>query len=123
MKQIMFFSVFAVLMLSSVAGAEPVSLSSLQHRCAEKTRVMGSVAGKYPVVGEKIDGYCSGFLNGVISALEHEKLVCPKRDKKTIETSYLLSVLEYFVKDKSLERAAAGDVLADAFKRAFPCNE
>lgn len=114
----------SMVLLPSAALSQPPSIEILQERCADKTIVMGSDAdGKLIQTGERIGGYCAGFLEGVLTALEHEKLVCPKWEKDRINTYFLLSVLDFYAKEKSHKGVKAGVVVAKAFKRAFSCEK
>lgn len=74
-------------------------------------------------MGERVDGYCAGFLEGVLAALEYEKLACPKWEKERISAEFLLSVLDNYAKEKSQEGIKSSVVVAQAFKRAFSCEE
>ena len=76
----------SMVLLPSAAFSEPPSIETLLENCADKTVVymMDDASGELIKKGEKIDGYCAGFLEGVLAALEHEKLVCPDWEKDKI---------------------------------------
>ncbi len=99
-------------------------IETLLENCADKTVVymMDDASGELIKKGEKIDWYCAGFLEGVLAALEHEKLVCPDWEKDRISTDFLLSVLNHYAEEKSSKGVNASIVVTKAFKRAFPCD-
>ena len=104
-----------MVLLPSAALSHPPSIEILQERCADKTKVHFIDEGKLIKKGERIGGYCAGFLEGVLTALEHEKLVCPKWEKDRIDTDFLLSVVEFYAKEKSQKGVKASVVVAQAF--------
>ena len=116
---------FLMVLLSSPALSHPPSIETLQERCTKKTRVhyIDKDEGELVLKGERVDGYCAGFLEGVLAALEHEKLACPKWEKERISTEFLLSVLDNYEKENSQEDAKASVVVVQAFKRAFSCED
>ena len=95
----------------------------MQERCDDKTKVYFIYEGDLIQKGERIGGYCAGFLEGVLTALENEKLVCPKWEKDRIDTDFLLSVLDIYAKEKSQKGVKASVIVAQAFKRAFSCEK
>ncbi len=113
----------SIVLLPSAAFSHPPSIEILQERCADKTKVYTRSQGELIQKGERIGGYCAGFLEGVLTALENEKLVCPKWEKDRIDTDFLLSVLEFYAKEKSQKGVKASVVVAQAFKRAFSCEK
>lgn len=117
-------ALLTMLLLATAAFSQPSSIEIVLKDCANKTIVYGK-DGKGGVVktGEKIGGQCAGFLEGVLSALEHEKLACPKWRKERIEIGFLISVVELYAKENSQKGADAGVVVSKAFKRAFHCDK
>lgn len=76
--------------------------------------------GKLIKAGEDIDGYCKGFLEGVLAAMVHARTVCVK-DKST-SPSFLLSVVSTYRAETKSEDNNAAETLEAAFKRAFSCQ-
>jgi hypothetical protein len=122
----MFVRVLAVVSLAivftpSAALSQPMTLELLQKRCADKTIVMGHDAlGGVIKTGERLGGFCAGFLQGALAAMQEANIVCPESET---DASSLLSVLETYVKDAGIGQADAGKVVDEAFRRAFPCNK
>ena len=114
----------SMVLLPSAAFSEPPSIENFQEYCADKTDLYMAydASGELIKKGEKIDGYCAGFLEGVLAALEHEKLACPNWEKDRISADFLLSVLNHYAEEKSSNDVNASIVVAKAFKRAFPCD-
>ena len=44
--------------------------------------------------GEHFDGFCAGFLQGALAAMQQANIVCPKSDDT--DANFLLSVLETY---------------------------
>jgi hypothetical protein len=123
----MFVRVLAVVSLAivftpSAALSQPMTLELLKKRCADKTIVMGHDAflGGVIKTGERLGGFCAGFLQGALAAMQEANIVCPESET---DGSSLLSVLETYVKDAGIGQADAGQVVDEAFRRAFPCNK
>ena len=126
MTSILRFVVLSLLVLLSYpAFSHLLYIENLQEHCAERTKIHFIDKDEKELVlkGERIDGYCAGFLEGVLAALEQEKLVCPKWEKERISTEFLLSVLDNYTKEKSQEGVKASVIVVQAFKRAFSCEE
>jgi hypothetical protein len=122
----MFVRVLAVVSLvfvftPSAALSQPMTLELLKKRCADKTIVMGHDArGRVIKTGERLGGFCAGFLQGALAAMQEANIACPERET---DARFLLSVLETYVKDAGISQADAGQVVDEAFRRAFPCNK
>jgi hypothetical protein len=102
---------------------EPVSTAELQRLCADKTAEWRSdKQGEVFPVGEKLNDYCVGFLEGTLLALRSEKLACPE-DTDVTDSHFLLSVVEFYLKDTPANSADATAVVTAAFKRAFVCKD
>jgi hypothetical protein len=114
--------VFAALTgMASQANAE-ASIESVLKACKEKTIVYGrDEKGGLVKVGETIDGYCRGFLEGVLASLDHAQTICVK-DKNTSPDFLLSTVLTYRAEAKSQDNDAV-TVIESAFKRAFNCTK
>jgi len=112
--------ILALLIAVSVVGpaaAEP-SMDQVIKACGQKTLVF-SAQGKR--VGEKIDGYCQGFLEGAFAVLVHKGAICqPKNDADAVTAEYLISVLKQYRADEKSEMDL-GTTIENAFARAFPC--
>ncbi|TCL74456.1 hypothetical protein EV286_10216 [Rhizobium sp. BK251] len=99
------------------AAAEP-SIDQVIKACGQKTLVF-SAQGKR--VGEKIDGYCQGFLEGAFAVLVHKGAICrPKDDADPVTAEYLITVLNQYRADEKSEMDL-GTTIEKAFVRAFPC--
>ena len=110
-------AVISIVIMSSVDGfARSFSLEELQTSCAQKTIVVGKDGAR---LGEKLDGYCVGFLEGTFAAMEQAKLICPEGRS---DTAFLLSILNTFVNEKQI-KGDAGEAVGAAYRRAFPCKK
>lgn len=108
----------------SVAGPAlaQIRTEALLDSCKKKTQVWERVEGKLQPVGEKVDGFCHGYLVATWDVLTQSKAICVSGDKPAVD--YLLSVVQTYVKadPKAVERGAA-QVIRAAYARAFPCKE
>ena len=107
-------------------GSDPnhsgaVNDGSLAQALQKKTIVYGrDEGGRIVKVGQAMNGYCQGVLEGMFATLVHSKAICAK--EKSATADYLLSVvLTYREQTKSRDNDAAR-VVATAFKRAFGCK-
>ena len=104
-----------------VSQAEAASLDAVLKACGKKTTVMGlDEKGSLVKVGESIDDYCQGFLEGALAFLVHAQIICLK-DKSTSPDFLLSTVLTYRTETKSQDNDAA-TVIEAAFGRAFTCT-
>ena len=111
-----------VLLPTAAISAAP-SIETLQKLCSEKELVfLNDASGKIFQAGEKFNTYCAGFLQGVVLTLQNEKLICPDKTDSA-DSAFLLSVIEFYIRDVSPNETDASTVAAGAFKRAFTCNE
>jgi hypothetical protein len=123
-KQLPVFATLIFLGVSASASqvSAQVSLDTVLKDCEQKTIVMGrDEKGNVVKVGEKISGYCRGFLEGALAVLDRAHSVCVK-DKNTSPDFLLSTVLTYRAETKSQENDAAL-VIETAFKRAFTCTK
>jgi hypothetical protein len=121
---------FVCVSVLAVQG-EPPSLDAVLKACERKTLVEehGPVEVKpdgwsiqeVKPIGETIDAYCKGFLEGMLAALVRAQKICLK-DKDTSPDFLLSVVLTYRAVTKSKDNDAAM-VIEAAFKRAFDCRE
>jgi hypothetical protein len=102
--------------------AEVPSLDTVLKACEKKMSVMGrDENGGLVKVGEAIDSYCEGFLEGTLSALAHSQKICI--ENQITSPDFLLStVLTYRNATKSQDNDAA-EVIEAAFRRAFSCKK
>src|SRR5262245_15522062 len=120
-------TIFAALILFGVSAsasqaAAQVALDAVLKSCEKKTIVFGyDEKGSPTKVGEDIDGYCRGFLEGLLTYLEHAHTICLK-DKNTTPEFLLSTVPTYRAETKSQDKDAA-TVIEAAFKRAFTCRK
>jgi hypothetical protein len=91
----------------------------LQGWCAKRTIVFNKSGER---IGERLDGYCAGYLRGHWDALRQMAgSECKDTDDKQPE--YLLSVYDTYVKDKKPKGSDfASPVLMQAYARAFDCR-
>ena len=111
-----YISVIIIVLFAWVPVCNALTMEELLKACGNETIVFNK---KGEQVGQKLDGYCSGYLLG---ALESLALVDPNiciKDKITPE--HLLSVLKTYIKEKGGEENAQ-ETLRKAFTRAFSCN-
>ncbi len=101
--------------LPSAARAQ--SIETLQDRCAQKTLMYNSDAVK---IGERLDDYCRGFLDGTLTAMKRAKLICPEHPP---DGDVSLSVLSIYAADQKPKAVDAAEVVAAAYQRAFPCKK
>ncbi|HEU5018766.1 MAG TPA: hypothetical protein VFT69_12445 [Pseudolabrys sp.] len=99
-----------------------ISLDAVLKECGQKMIVMGrDENGKMVKVGERIDDYCRGVLEGMFALLVHSEAICVKDTPATPD--FLLStVLTYRTQTHSTSDDAAA-VIEAAFKRAFTCSK
>lgn len=105
---------------SFATGANELTNDELQKSCAETTIVMGRDEAKELVrAGEKLDGFCSGYLQATFSAFA-SNAKCKAEDTSP---DFLLSVYEQYVKDKKIAASAnASNTLMQAFRRVPNCK-
>jgi hypothetical protein len=111
----------SVLALTLSSAKAQVSLDMLLKACKRKTQVTGwDENHKLVKVGEKLDGYCQGFLEGAFLVLVGARSICDK--EKQASPDFLPStVLTYRIETKSRDNDAA-KIIEAAFKRAFRCG-
>jgi hypothetical protein len=111
------FVVILIVIISSINVAWSSSLEDLQASCAKKTIVVGRDGVR---IGEKLDGFCVGFLEGAFVMMEQAKLICPEGRS---DGEFLLSVLNTYANDKQIKGVDAGEAVGAAYRRAFPCKK
>ena len=113
--------VLAVLTLIAFlpASAAQTSNDELTKSCEQKTIVFNKQGER---VGEKLGGFCAGYLQATFHALVNSKgSECKASGDRDAE--YLFSVYQTYLKEKkSLLTEGASSTLAQAFKRAFDCK-
>jgi hypothetical protein len=107
------------LAVSLPAFAKQVSNDNLIKSCEKKTIVFNKQGER---VGEKVDGFCAGYLQATFHALLNSKGAdCKVSEDK--EPEYLLSVYQTYLKEKKLSLSeSASRSLSQAFRRAFDCK-
>jgi hypothetical protein len=98
-------------------SARSQSIEALQTRCAQKTLEYNRNGVK---IGESLDGYCLGYLEGAFSTMQRAKLICPERPP---DGSLLFSVFNTYVADEKLKGVDAAEAVAAAYKSAYPCKK
>lgn len=104
-------------LMVTAPSARSQSIETLQNRCAQKTLMYNSDAVK---IGERLDDYCRGFLEGTLTAMQRAKLICPEHPP---ESDVLLSIFSTYAADQKLKGVDAADAVAAAYQRAFPCKK
>lgn len=108
----------------AAASIEPTFGADLSNDDLAKTcgRKMLSYNSKGERVGEKLDSYCSGYLQGTLHALRNTpKIQCASLNDDSPE--YLLSVYVTYRKEKhSTGSGSASATLLVAYRRAFACE-
>jgi hypothetical protein len=117
MKKILSALVVVTALTVTASSARSQSIETLQTRCAQKTLMYNRDAVK---IGERLDDYCRGFLEGTLTAMQRAKLICPEHPP---DGDALLSVFSIYAADQKLKGVDAAEVVAAAYQRAFPCKE
>lgn len=110
-----------ILAVGSIPQAFAADLSNddLDKACERKTLSYNSKGER---VGEKLDSYCSGYLQAILHALRNTpKVKCVSTTDESPE--YLLSVYLTYRKEKSSTGSgSASATLLAAYRRAFACE-
>ncbi len=110
----------AAIILVSQAHASDITNKELVTACSKKTTVYGLDDNKALVkAGEKLDGFCAGYLQATLNALTNTATCKPQGD----DTDFLLSTYNQYMKDKGIpESANASKTLTQAFRRIAQCK-
>ena len=110
----------AAIILVSQAHASDITNKELVATCSEKTIVYGRDDNKKLVkAGEKLDGFCAGYLQATFSSLMNSSS-CKEKES---DLAYLLSVYQQYIKDKKVpESTSASATLMQAFRRVAECK-
>jgi hypothetical protein len=94
-----------------------ITAGELLEECDKSDLVMERVDGDAKIVGEELNSYCKGYIEGHLAALRGK--VCMKgRD-----THFALSLFKRYVNETpSAAKQPAGDVLSKALLRAYACK-
>ena len=113
------FLVALALVTSLPAYAAQTSNDELTKSCEKKTIVFNKQGER---VGEKLGGFCKGYLQATLHALVNSKSIeCKVTGDR--EAEYLFSVYQTYLKEKKLPLSdSASSTLLQAFKRAFDCK-
>ena len=103
----------------AAAAAADISNNDLHKSCTNKTLVYNKKGVR---IGEKLDGFCAGYLQATLDALKNTAgSKCNTTDEKTPD--YLLSIYETYTKEKNISPSeSASKTLLDAYRRAFNCK-
>ena len=105
----------------SAAPTQPITIENFQNLCSKKVPYFAPDAkGSWIKMAETLDGYCAGYLEGALAAMQQAKLACPNKDQT--DAAFLLSVIDTYVKDAGLSQVDAGQAIDGAYQRAFPCK-
>jgi len=110
-------AIMATLIVITPPTAWSQSIETLQTRCGQKTLMYNKEGVK---IGDALDGYCLGFLEGTLTAMQHAKLICPEHPP---DGSVLLSVFSTYATDQKLKGVDAAEAIAAAYQRAYPCKK
>jgi hypothetical protein len=106
------------MLLTAQSAAAQVTTAELLKTCEQNTTVFGRVNGELKKVGERLDGYCRGYLDGHISALKGK--VCLEVGS---DAHFVVSLLKKYVDDDPKSKTLdAGAALSDALLRAYKCK-
>jgi hypothetical protein len=116
-----FLITLLALTVNSSVQASPLSNEDMNKSCEQKTIVLNKQGEK---VGEKLGGFCSGYLQATAHALLNTPGVsCKIVDPEKQQSEYLFSVYQTFVKDKkALPTESSSKTLLQALRRAFDCK-
>ena len=113
------FLVVLALVTPLPAYAIQTSNDELTKSCEKKTIVFNKQGER---VGEKLGGFCEGYLQATRHALANSKNAECKVTGDS-ETEYLFSVYQTYLKEKKSPLPNnASSTLLQAFKRAFDCK-
>jgi hypothetical protein len=108
----------AIASYSSYALAD-LSNKELIKACDEKTIVVGRENGKLVKAGEKVSGFCAGYVQATLEALKSTAPCKPQGE----DAPFLLSVYAQYMKDKEVpESAGASQTLTQAIRRIAQCK-
>jgi len=115
----------AIMYLMATAQASAIenylSFDAVLKACSEKTIVFGTDDKGHAVqIGENLDGYCRGVLEGSLATLAHSGYICLKDKQPTAE--YLLSLILTYQNQSQSQEDDASVVIGAALKRAFRCD-
>ena len=110
----------AGIILVSQAYASDITNKELVATCSKKTVVFGRDEKKNLVkAGEKLDGFCTGYLQATFSSLTNS-FSCKTKES---DPAYLLSVYQQYINDtKVAESTSASATLMQAFRRVAECK-
>ena len=117
--KILLLSVLLGFATSLPASASQTSNDDLMKSCENKTIVFNKQGER---TGEKLDGFCAGYLQATLHALENS-IASECKTSKAKDNEYLFSVYRVFLEEKKTPPSEnASSVLLQAFKRAFDCK-
>lgn len=108
----------------AIASYSTCTLADLSNKelikaCDEKTTVFGRENGKLVKAGEKVSGFCAGYVQATLEALKSSASCNPQGE----DAPFLLSVYTQYMKDKEVpESASASNTLTQAIRRIAQCK-
>ena len=106
-----------LLLFISVSSFADVTTDELLKECEDKTIVMEELDGKLQAIGEKLGGFCTGYLAGFISASDGK--ICVK-DK---DPDFILSVLKTYIKNTNPKLSQpAGKTVSSVLGKIYKCK-
>lgn len=109
---------FAALFSSPCSSAD-ISNKELIVACSGKTIVYGREKGGMVRAGEKLNGFCSGYLQATVNAFENSNR-CSVPDS---DPGFILSIYTQYMKDRKVpEGDSASRTITGALRRVAECK-
>jgi len=107
-----------LLLFFSQAAISDVTTTELLKSCDKKTEVWGRVDGKVTKVGEKLDDYCRGYIDGHLASQKGKVCLEPGND-----AHFVVSLLRKYVEEEPKSKDSdAGVTLSKALLRTYKCK-
>jgi hypothetical protein len=108
----------ALLLFVSQNALADVTTAELLKSCGEKTTVVGRVDGKLKKVGETLNDYCRGYIDGHLAAQKGR--ICLEAGQ---DAHFVVSLLGQYVEEMPDSKGEeAGTSLSTALLRAYKCK-
>jgi hypothetical protein len=94
-----------------------VTAKELLKECEQSELVMERVSGDAKIVGEELNSYCKGYVDGHLAALKGKACL------KGRDAHFVVSLLKRYVSETpAAATQPAGDILSKAVLRAYACK-
>ena len=114
----LFFAIGLVCVSFSVMAQ--TQSSALEASCSEKIKTIDFNTG---AKGEKLDGFCHGYLVAQFEALQASKAICVKANEMAT-TEYLWPIAQTYKKEKKGPLPlTAQEFISKSLIHAFPCTK